>query len=290
MAEKKIKKGLGRGFESLISSDFNKDLILTTDEHIKKVSLDSVVPREEQPRTQFDDGKIAELAKSISIHGIIVPLIVSPINNNKYQIVAGERRWRAARSIGLKTLPVVVRTLKEIEKAEVALIENVQRVDLSPLEQAVSIARLHEEFSITYDEISKRLGKAISTINNTVRLLNLPDFAKEALSLGKISEGHARAILALKDSLKDQENLLRSIIRFGWSVRQAESYVVSLTKEGAQKHSKAKSRVSSTTPETKQLSKKLNTDVSIKRMAKGGFLEIRYKTDNQLSDIINRIS
>ncbi len=289
MSDKKIKKGLGRGFESLISSEFNKDLLLSTDEHIKKLSLADIVPREKQPRTLFDEDKINELAKSISIYGVIVPLIVSPLPENKYQIIAGERRWRAAKSIGLNTVPVVIRTLQEIEKAEIALIENVQRVDLSPIEQALSIARLHEEFSVSYDEISKRLGKATSTVNNIVRLLNLPDFAKEALKKGEISEGHARAILALKDSTKDQENLLRSILKFGWSVRQAESYVVSLNKEGANKHSKAKSRVMSNTPETRHLSKKLKTEVSIKRMAKGGFLEIRFKTNDELESIINRI-
>ncbi len=289
MVNKKIKKGLGRGFESLISPDFNKDLIINADEHIKKISLGSIVPREKQPRTLFDEDKIKELSKSISVYGVIVPLIVSPLPENKYQIIAGERRWRAAKLIGLQTIPVVIRTLQEIEKAEIALIENVQRVDLSPIEQALSITRLHEEFSVSYEEISKRLGKASSTINNTVRLLNLPDFAKDALKIGNISEGHARAILALKDSVRDQENLLRSILKFGWSVRQAESYVVSLKNEGADKHSKAKSRVLTNTPETKQLSKKLKTEVSIKRMAKGGFLEIRFKTNEELKSIIDSI-
>ena len=289
MVEKKIKKGLGKGFEALISSNFDKNLIYKPDEQVRKLAVDSLMPRESQPRTNFDEQKIDELATSIKTHGIIVPLIVSPLENGKYQIIAGERRWRAAKKNYLTQVPVVIRTLKEIEKAEIALIENVQRVDLSPLEQALSIQSLHEQFSMPYQQISERLGKAVSTINNSVRLLSLPDFAKESLAKGEISEGHARAILSLSNSIKNQRNLLRSIISFGWSVRQAERYVISLKKEGVNTHNQAKGRVSSVTNETKILSNKLKTDVKIKRMAKGGFLEIRFKNDDELSGIIKRI-
>lgn len=293
MVKSKIKKGLGRGFDSLIPLDFDKSLVVNTDEHIKSVLIDRIVPREGQPRTQFNDQQIQELSQSIKRYGVVVPLIVSPTESggaSSYQIIAGERRWRAAKLIGLKHIPVVIRTLKELEKNEIALIENVQRVDLTPLDQASSMVKLHEQFSMSYDEIAKRLGKASSTINNIVRLLQLPDFVKESLNKGDISEGHARAILALKDSVKNQQNLLKSIITFGWSVRQAESYVISLKKEGIKEHIKARARVLSITPETKLLSKKLKTNVQLKRMAKGGFLEIGFKNDDELIKIISRIA
>lgn len=293
MVKSKIKKGLGRGFDTLISLDFDKSLIVNADEHIKSIPISKIVPRQDQPRTQFNDQQIQELAQSIKRYGIVVPLIVCPFDGDvaqgNYQIIAGERRWRAARLVGLKHLPVVIRTMQELEKNEISLIENVQRVDLTPLDQATSIVKLHEQFSMPYEEIAKRLGKATSTVNNIVRLLSLPDFVKDSLNKGEISEGHARAILALKDSVKNQQNLLKSIINFGWSVRQAESYVISLKKEGIKEHTRARARVSSVTPETKLLSKKLNTDVKLKRMAKGGFLEIGFKSDDELLKIINRI-
>src|SRR6185437_1445170 len=137
-----------------------------------------------------------------------MPLVVTALKDDTYQIIAGERRWRAAKIARLKTLPAIVRTLKELEQLEIALVENVQRVDLQPVEQAVSIERLHQQFSLPYESIAKRLGKAPSTVANIVRLLQLPPAALESLSLGRISEGHARAILALKDFPEKQVALL----------------------------------------------------------------------------------
>jgi ParB family chromosome partitioning protein len=161
----------------------------------------------------------------------------------------------------------------------------VQRVDLSPLEQAVSIERLHQQFSIGYDEISKRLGKAYSTVHNIVRLLNLPDDAKQALITHEISEGHARAILALKDQPEQQAELLASIRTHGWSVRQAERFVASI-KAGIKEQKAAHERVDTETPQTKSLSKRLATPVHIRRTAKGGKLEISFKSDEELQRIV----
>ncbi len=220
--DKKIKKGLGKGLNDLLSPNFNKDLVINDDERIKKISVKKIVPKTDQPRSHFDDEKLSELALSIKRHGILMPLVVSPLKDDNYQIIAGERRWRAAIIAGLDKVPVVIRSLKELEKLEIALVENIQRVDLSSLEQATSLAKLHVQFSMSYDEIATRLGKAVSTVNNTIRLLNLPDIAKDALSKNKISEGHARSILALKDFPDLQKKLLASIISSGWSVRQAE--------------------------------------------------------------------
>jgi ParB family chromosome partitioning protein len=181
-------------------------------------------------------------------------------------------------------VPAIVRTLKEIEQLEIALIENVQRVDLSPLEQAASIERLHGQFNVSYNDIAKRLGKAPSTINNIVRLIQLPIDAQNALRDHAITEGHARMILSLKDSPDKQEHLLNAIIKDGWSVRMAERYVTSL-KEGAKTEAAAKARVSTETPATKQLAKRLGAPVHLRRTAKGGKLEIGFKDDADLERI-----
>jgi ParB family chromosome partitioning protein len=171
---------------------------------------------------------------------------------------------------------------------ELALIENVQRVDLSPLEQAVSIERLHEQFSLSYDDIAKRLGKAHSTVNNTVRLLRLPTEARDALAAGRITEGHARAILALKGDTDRQTYLLKTILEQGWSVRQAERFVTSV-KAGTKDVRKTHEHVATETPATRKLAKRLGTPVNIRRTARGGKLEISFKTDDELDDLIGRL-
>ena len=191
--------GLGRGFDALIPQNFDGSLLLDESDRVQKLPIEAVVPRTDQPRQTFDQSALEELAESIRAHGVLMPLVVTAVGDGKYRIIAGERRWRAAKIAGLKTLPAIVRTLKELEQLEIALIENVQPVSLTALEQAVSIERLHQQFSLPYEAIAKRLGKASSTIANIIRLLQLPDAARDALAGGAISEGHARAILALKD-------------------------------------------------------------------------------------------
>lgn len=285
------KRGLGRGFDALISDDFDKSLLLTTEDRIEKIPLGQLEPNPDQPRQHFDETALQELAASIKRHGIIQPLVVTPGDKGKYAIIAGERRWRAAALAGLKTVPAIVREHQELERLEIALIENVQRVDLSPLEQAVSIARLHEQFNLSYDAIAQRLGKASSTVNNSVRLLQLPEAARAALAAGKISEGHARAILALKGDATRQTYLLQTIIGQGWSVRQAERFVTSV-KAGVKQVDKAHARSQTETPATKKLSKKLKTPVSIRRTAHGGKLELTFKNDDDLQkllDLLNRL-
>jgi ParB family chromosome partitioning protein len=283
------KRGLGRGFETLIASDFNKDLVLNEDERIQKLNLTAIVANEDQPRRHFDEAQLQELAESIKSHGVLLPLVLTKLADGTYQIVAGERRWRAAKLAGLKQVPGVVRTLKALEQIEVALIENVQRVDLSPLEQAVALRRLHDQFSTSYNEIAKRVGKASSTVNNIVRLLQLPQDAQTALREQKITEGHARAILALKDNPDQQAKLLTSIMKYNWSVRQAERYVTS-QKEGVTDVAAVYARVATETRETKVLAKRLKTQVHVKRMAKGGRLEIRFMSDSELERIIKSLS
>lgn len=279
------KSGLGRGFDALIPQDFDKSFLFDEHERVQKVAVEDLQPNPHQPRQHFDNLALEQMAESIKQYGILQPLVVTPLEEAKYAIIAGERRWRAAQLAGLKKVPTIVRTMKELERLEIAIVENVQRVDLSPLEQAVSIERLHQQFSMTYDSIAKRLGKAPSTINNTVRLLQLPDSARTALHDHEISEGHARAILALKDQPEKQAELLAAIIKQGWSVRQAERYVVSI-KEGFREKEATKVRMQTETPATKRLSKKLGAPVHIRRTARGGKLEITFKSDEELEKVL----
>jgi ParB family transcriptional regulator, chromosome partitioning protein len=283
------KMGLGRGFDSLIPQGVDTTVLFEDQERIQKIAVGDLVPNPHQPRTTFDEDALAGLAESIKTYGIVQPLVVTPNGPGKYAIIAGERRWRAAQLAGLQKVPAVVRTTKELESLEIALVENVQRVDLPILDQATSIERLHQQFSMTYETIAKRLGKASSTVNNIVRLLHLPKEAQEALSTGQIFEGHARAILALKDQPDKQVELLASIVRSGWSVRQAEQFVTSI-KEGFKEKTATQQRMQTETPATKLLSKKLGgTPVHIRRTAKGGRLEISFKNDEELEQIISSL-
>jgi ParB family chromosome partitioning protein len=282
------KSGLGRGFDVLIPQDFDKSLLFDDTERVQKIAVEDLQANPNQPRQHFDKQALEQLASSIKQYGVLQPLVVSPLKNG-YAIVAGERRWRAAQLAGLKKVPVIVRTTKELEQLEIAIVENVQRVDLSPLEQAVSVERLHQQFNMTYEAIAKRLGKATTTVNNIVRLLQLPEEATTALHEQKITEGHARAILALKDLPEKQKELLQAIVRNDWSVRQAERFVVSI-KEGFKDKKATKQRMQTETPATKRLSKKIGAPVQIRRMAKGGKLEITFKSDEELEKVIGLLS
>lgn len=280
--------GLGKGFGSLIPQNFDRQILVDDKERIRKIPIGELQPNPDQPRKYFDETSLAELSESIKIYGVIQPLVASP-HGDGFRIIAGERRWRAAVAANLKTIPVIVRTSEELEQLEIAIVENVQRVDLSPLEQAASIERLHQQFNMRYEEIAKRLGKANSTVVNIVRLLQLPEEARTALMEQRIKEGHARQILALKAQPRKQKELLDLIIKHDWSVRQSERYVTSL-KEGVNDAQKVKERVNTETPATKVLSKRLGTPVHVKRMAHGGRLEITFKTDEDLAKIIEKLT
>jgi len=279
------KGGLGKGLGALIPQDFNTALLADESERIQQIPLAALQPLADQPRTQFDDGALAELAASIKQYGVLQPLIVTARGKGEYTITAGERRWRAAKLAKITSVPVIVRTAKEQEQLEIALIENVQRVDLSALEQAASIERLHQQFNLAYSDIAKKLGKDSTTVSNIVRLLQLPPEAKQALAEGKISEGHARQVLALKGAREDQLQLLRFIMQKNWTVRQAEQFVSSL-KKGHAGADKAARQVRAETPETKRLSAQLHTPVSIRRTAKGGKIEIGFDKDEDLSELL----
>jgi ParB family chromosome partitioning protein len=284
-----VNKGLGKSFGSLLPTDFDTSLLMDADERIQNILISDIKPNPEQPRRIFDQASLKELADSIKQFGVLQPIILVPMGDNEYKIVAGERRWRAAQQSGLDKIPAIVRAEQELRQLEIALIENVQRVDLSPLEQAVSIERLHQQFNLTYAQIAERLGKAVTTLNNIVRLLQLPPKARDALQAGHITEGHARAVLALKDLSDKQIELLDLIKKHGWSVRQDEQFVRT-HKEGNIKPKAVSQKMSKESPETKKLAKLLNAPVTIYRTAKGGRLEIHFDSDIKLKDLLDKLN
>lgn len=288
MSNKKL-PALGRGFDTLIPNNFDETILLSSEDRVQKLFTSDIQPNPKQPRRNFEPAAIKGLAESIKRYGVLQPLIVSPNDKGAYDLVAGERRWRAAQIAGLTQVPAIVRKREELEQLEVALIENMQRVDLSPIEQAISIERLHQQFNVSYKAIADRLGKALPTIHNTVRLLQLPEAARQVLEDGQISEGHARAILALKDQPNRQTELLKLIIQNHWSVRQAEQYAVSY-RHVKQSAKVPRSKLATETPETKRLEKSLGTKVSLRRMARGGRLEIHYKDEDDLTRLIKDLS
>lgn len=279
-------KSLGKGLDSLLPKNFDKSL-LSNDERIQNLFINTIVANPDQPRKQFDEKALNELAESIKEHGVLQPIIVSP-QGSGFEIIAGERRWRASKLAGKDTIPSVVRAKAELQRLQIALIENVQRVDLSPLEQAVSIEHLHQQFNLSYQQIAAKLGKAAPTVNNIVRLLQLPDDARIALQNSKISEGHARSILALKGQEDLQKRLLELIQSHGWSVRQAEQFVTA-GKEGLKTTTAISARAVKETAETKSLGKKLEAKITIHHTAKGGRLEIHFKNDEDLARLYKKL-
>ncbi len=280
------KSKLGRGFDSLFPTDFDQT-ILDNRETIQDIKVNKLEPNPEQPRKVFDDSELEGLAASIKEHGLIQPIVVTP-NGDKYYIIAGERRWRASKKLGLENISAVVRTAEQLQRLELALVENVQRVNLSPLEQAASIKHLRDQFNMDHQTIAKKLGKSPTAVINIQRLLSLPKEVADALNSKKITEGHARAILGLKDASKQVE-LMNLVIKNNWSVRQTERYVVA-QKQGAGEVKAAIRKSSATTKQTTLLTKKLKADVSLRRMAKGGKIEISYKNDKDLDRITDLIA
>lgn len=282
------KAKLGRGFDALIPKDLDPSLLNDDQVRIQKVLITDVMPNPEQPRRDFDQAAHEELVDSIIRHGVLQPIIVVRTQDGKgYRIVAGERRWRAAKAAKLAHIPAIVRSLKELEELELSLIENIQRVDLSPLEQALSVFKLQQQFNLALDQIAQKLGKAPSTISNLTRLLQLPHAARDALAAGKITEGHARAILALKGSTDKQAELLSCIQNNGWTVRQAEQFALAAKK--GQGFSRAEQATASETALTKEIAKTLHTAVKVKHTAHGGQLIIHFKSDNELERIASKL-
>lgn len=281
------KKALGRGFDSLIPKDLDKTILEEDKHRVQKILITDIVPNPDQPRSEFNKAAHQEMVESIKRHGVLQPIIVVR-HGNGYKIVAGERRWRAAADAKLQHMPAIVRSLEELEQVELALIENIQRVDLSPLEQALSVYKLQQQFNLTLDLIAQKLGKSPSTLSNLTRLLQLPDAAREALRQGKMSEGHARAVLALKRMPAKQKELVSCILNNGWTVRQAEQFVVA-AKKGASA-AKAKTQTLSENNLTRGLSRRLAVPVKIKHTARGGQLIIHFSSEAELENIAEKLA
>lgn len=276
------KQRLGRGFDVLMPKDLDSSLLEEDKNRVQKLLISDIIPNPEQPRRDFDENMLLELAESVKRFGVLQPIIVIR-QANGYKIIAGERRWRAAKHAKLSHIPAIVRSLEELEQVELALIENIQRVDLSPLEQALSVYRLQHQFNLSLEQIAQRLGKAHSTLSNLTRLLQLPENAREALRAGKISEGHSRAILALKTKPDKQEELLRCILNNKWSVRQAEDFVQSIRK-GSKDASKIKDKEL-----IENLGHKIGSSVQLKRKKRGGQIIIHFDSEQQLKRIIQKL-
>lgn len=279
------KNVLGRGFDGLIPTGMNVADVTVPGERIKNISIEMIVPNDGQPRKHFDEDALQELAASIKQHGIIQPIIVTPQDGGLYRIVAGERRYRASQIAKVKDLPAVVRNHKELEELEVAIVENVQRVDLSPLEQAVSIARLRDQFSLSVKEISQKLGKAETTISNLMRLLHLPENAMDALRKNLITEGHARAILSLKDDKQAQENLLNKILTQKLTVRDAEA---SAQANKTYSHNTKKGNSETVRKLIEKRKLQLNTKIKVKeKNQKGsGILSVTFSSFEELDTLL----
>jgi ParB family chromosome partitioning protein len=295
MAEKK--RGLGRGFDALIptqliedefdvTAPLNEDGERSTNDILREVHPDLVDPNPHQPRTEFTVPELNELAESIRNHGVLQPLIVTQ-QADRYELIAGERRLRASKIAGLATVPVIVRSFDEQQKLELALIENLQRADLNPIETATAYRKLIDQFGITTEQVGHRVGRDRSTVANTMRLLNLPIEVKRAVSEGRLSEGHARVVLSVPEPDKQLE-VARIIETRGLSVRQAEEFARGF-RGAAGSPAKAEARIAVTSDYTRVLGDMLGTKVIQQATAKGGRLVIEYYSDEELERIYSVI-
>ncbi len=278
------KAGLGRGLGALIpggeGTQQNNGAML--------VSVDLIAPNPRQPRSMQNPEELAELTASIREHGVLQPLIVTPADiAGQYVLIAGERRLQAARLAGLISVPVIVRQATDQQRLELAIIENVQRADLSPLEEAEAFRQLGEDFDLSHEEIAGRVGKSRVTVTNTLRLLKLPDAAKNALVENRITEGHARALLALPTA-EGQVAALRTVITNELNVRQTEELVRKLSGEKPAHKPKA-----AASPEVAELEERLRsilgTKVNLRAGRKGGTVTIYYYSEEELDALMGRL-
>lgn len=270
-------RGLGRGLGALIPAG---------EGGLTQIDLDRIAPNPRQPRTLMDEAALEELAASIREHGILQPLIVTrAASGSGYTLVAGERRWRAARKAGLRTVPALVKETTPQQLLELALVENLQREDLNPLEEAAAYRQLIDEHGLTQEEAAQRVGKSRSAVANTLRLLNLPPEAKEALASGLITEGHARTLLSLS-SLEEQRKLLAALISGGLTVREAEESA----RRGSHRGPRTKKPVSADVAELEnRFREALRTKVELRRGRRGGRLVIHFYSDEELEGIYQAI-
>ncbi len=279
---------LGRGLSALIPSSRPADAD-RTGSHVQMVELDRLEANQKQPRKRFDDQGLAELAQSISESGILQPILVTRAGE-RFRILAGERRFRAAAIAGLQRIPVLIRDgIEDRDELLIALTENLQRRDLTPLEEAEAFRQLRDEFGMTQEAVAEKVGKDRATVANTLRLLKLPQEIRAALEEGLLSAGHARALLALP-SAADQENVAREAIREGLSVRLTEARVAVLTKDSpAAKEKRERAADPDTRDAERRLERALSTKVEIRRRKKGGEVRITFFSEEQLIGLFERL-
>ena len=285
-----MKKGLGRGLGALIPDVAPEETTEKSEKNVEVMRLSNIEPNPNQPRTNFDAEKLDALAKSIEKYGVISPVIVRKNDKNRfYTIIAGERRWRAAKLAGLKEIPVIIKEYDDKIMSEVALVENLQREDLNPLEEAGAIDELMKKYDLTQEEISERVGKSRSAIANSLRLLSLSDGVKKLIEQQEISAGHARALVGL--STQQQEEIAFEVIRKELSVRQTEQLVASCKKSGKTKKEKGEVVMNLAAKELQTaLSRKLGTKVRVKQNDKKGKIEIEFYDDETLNRILSYLN
>ncbi len=275
------RSGLGRGLDALIPGGETP-----SSTGVSEIPLDLIDPNPRQPRSRFDPDELEELASSIHQHGVIQPLILSRSPQaGRYLLIAGERRLIAARQAGLPTVPAIVREASEQQSLELALIENIQRADLGPLEEADAYRQLTEEFNLSHEEIAARVGKSRSAVTNTLRLLKLPASVQKALSEGLISEGHGRALLALSSPVA-QGNVLHTILKNNLNVRQTEELVRRLSgqRPSAQPPPEPPAEIQAL---EERLRSALGTRVSLNPRRNGGTITIHYYSDEELNTLLD---
>ena len=284
------KSGLGKGLESLIPTEGFLPIgeRPTSGSGILHIPINQIIPNPHQPRTHMDPEELSELASSIREHGVLQPLLVTAgVMPDQYILIAGERRLLASRQAGLESVPVMVREATEQQRVELALIENLQRADLSPLETAEAYRQLSEDFGLPHDQIASQVGKSRTAVTNTLRLLKLPAEVQQALAASQISEGHARALLGLTNS-KAQVAALQTILKKELNVRQTEALVRLLM---GQKPSAPPKTPRS--PELEEIEMKLRqslgTKVTLKQHLKGGTLVIHYYSDEELTALVEQL-
>ena len=272
--------GLGRGLDVLFQDTGSGG----GEENATTLPLSEIEPDKEQPRKKFDDEALNELASSIAEHGVLQPIVVRPSPPGGYHIVAGERRWRAARMAGLTEIPVVIREITDAQAMEIALIENLQREDLDPVEEAMGYKQLMERCGYTQEAAASRLSKSRSAVANSLRLLNLPQIVLAVLRTGQLSAGHAKAILSLPDA-SAQEAAATAIIQDGMNVRQAEAYCKKMMKEPRAR----KEIVRPPLPSEVELSLReaLGTEIHVQYKNGKGSLQVSFYSDDQLKAFAN---
>ena len=272
-------RGLGRGLDALLSNDGDNQ---SSEETSNVIALDKLISGKFQPRKNFNQDTLKELADSIKAQGIIQPILVRMISNNQYEIIAGERRWQAAKIANLKEVPVIIKDISDSTALAMALIENIQREDLNVIEEARGIKRLIDEFNITHEEAAEAVGKSRTTVSNILRLLNLCEHAQKALETKKIEMGHARAILSL--SFIDQTKMCQKIINQQLTVREVEKAV---SKGETKKIPSKQSKDNDIKRLENELSEKLGIVVSINHKSSGrGSINLKYSSLDELDKII----